>query len=302
MKHTGLSLLLAALPLAAAISVSAALAAPYSIKTLVTAYNSGKYFKAQEIAEKRLAVEPNDFGTRYYLANTYLKLNKTEQAIVQYRACANSGAPNSSNLAKYSSRALECLLKQKELNLMAASADKPSDKEIREFRQRLAKETQQEDQQIHREWSQALLRLSQNYDNRAFNRGYSPYEYRRMAQERAQIDQTYSKKLRELAEHEQVMLSQANCGTGRIRIAPALSSSKIKNYVNYGSDADAEYIPVDNALTAQARKLSDIASPTNKSGTRRTKFTKASTKGVNSSKNSSDIASISTKHPPAPNK
>ncbi|MBS1997586.1 MAG: hypothetical protein JSS86_14795, partial [Cyanobacteria bacterium SZAS LIN-2] len=174
MKHTGLSLLLAALPLAAAFSVSAALAAPYSIKTLVKAYNSGKYFKAQEIAEKRLAAEPNDFGTRYYLANTYLKLNKTEQAIVQYRACANSGAPNSSNLAKYSSRALECLLKQKELNLMAASADKPSDKEIREFRQRLAKETQQEDQQIHREWSQALLRLSQNYDNRAFNRGYSP--------------------------------------------------------------------------------------------------------------------------------
>jgi len=246
---------LAAITLSLAICFSPALAAPYSVKTLAKAYNSGQYLKAQEIAEKRILAQPTDFGARYYLANIYLRLNKTEQAIVQYRACADSGAPASTALIKQSSKALESLLRQKELSLMAAAADKPSDKEINDFKKRLAKETAQEDLRIHKEWSQALLRLQQNFDNR---RGYgSRYDYQRMSQERAQLDQTYSRRLKDLADHEQVMLSHANCGTSRIRLAPGLSSSKVQNYVNYGGDGDAEYIPVDNPLTAVAKKLGD---------------------------------------------
>jgi len=282
---------LAAFALSFAMCLSPAFAAPYSVKNLAKVYNGGNYLKAQEIAEKRILAEPTDFGARYYLANIYLRLNKTDQAIVQYRACANSGAPSSTALVKYSSKALESLLRQKEMMLMAASADKPSDKEINDFKKRLAKETQQEDQRIHKEWSQALLRLSQNYDNRAgYNRGYgSRYDYQRQAQERMQIDETYSRRLKELSEHEQVMLSHANCGTSRIRMAPGLSSSKVQNYINYGSDADAEYIPVDNPLTAQAKKLTDTSPVKAKHMATRTK------KAPAGSKKSSDIATFSKK-------
>jgi len=82
-----------------------------------------------------------------------------------------------------------------------------------------------------------------------------------MSQERMQIDETYSRRLKDLSEHEKVMLSHANCGTSRIRMAPGLSSSKVQNYINYGGEGDAEYIPVDNPLTAVAKKLGSSTEP-----------------------------------------
>jgi tetratricopeptide (TPR) repeat protein len=255
LQHT----VIAATVLACATSTAPANGADQLTGKLIKAYNAGQYQSAEQLGERVVARHPTDYSARYYLANTYVLLHKNEQAIGQYRICLNSGTPG--QLKQYSSTALERLLKQKEQALMAASqGEQPKDREIKEFKKKLHQETQQEQQRLRREWNQALEHVDDNYGFR--RRGGMDFRRRSMdnyQDERYRINDTYSRRMAELAEHEESMLSQANCGTGKIRLAPSLSSYKVKNYINYGDESEAADIPVDNPLHAQARSLSDVA-------------------------------------------
>jgi hypothetical protein len=244
---------IAAILVACATSIAPAQGADKLSGQMIKAYKAGRYESAEQLGEKLVAKHPYDYSARYYLANTYVLLHKNEQAMGQYRTCLNSGVPG--QLQQYSSTALERLLKQKEQALMSASqSSAQKDKEIKEFQKKIRQETKQEEVRLRAEWNQALSRLDDNYGGR---RGYGRrfgYE-----NERYRVNDSYSKRMAELSSHEASMLSQANCGTGNIRLAPSLSSSKVKNYVNYGNESDGAEIPVDNPLHAQARSLSDVA-------------------------------------------
>jgi hypothetical protein len=251
LQHT----VVAAIIFACAVNSAPAKGADKLTGQLIRAYNAGKYESAEALGEKLIARRPTDYSAHYYLANTYVRLHKNEEAMDQYRICLGSGAAG--QLKEYSSTALERLLKQKEQGLIAASqAEKPQEKEIAAFRKKLRKESKDEERSVRQEWNQALNRLDGNYGNRnqSFRRfGY----YRNNESERYRINNYYSRKMSELQDYEASMMSQANCGTSKIRLAPSLSSSKVKNYINYGDQSDAVEIPVDNPLHAQARSLSD---------------------------------------------
>lgn len=121
------------------------------------------------------------------------------------------------------------------------------------------------------EWQDAIAAFERNNRSRnsGYGRGYGGgFGYGRRDSgydERFRINDYYSRKLADLKSYEDSMMSQANCGKGRIRIQPGLSSSKVKNYINYGDESEATEIPVDNPLHAEAKSLSDVAPKTSKS-------------------------------------
>jgi hypothetical protein len=253
----------AAILLASATSAATARAPDRQTQNLIKAYNASQYASAAELGEKLVAKRPSDYTARYYLANTYVFLHKNEQAIGQYRMCLNSGLQGP--LKQYSSTALERLLKQKEQTLMAAQGEKPEEKEIKAFQKKLRQEAKTEQDRLRQEWNKALVTANNNRRGRSFgyNRyGGGGYGYGRINpydDETYRINDYYSKKMADLTNYEDSMLSQANCGKSRIRLQPSLSSSKVKNYIHYGDDSEAEEIPVDNPLHAQARSLGDTA-------------------------------------------
>jgi len=254
--------IIAAIVLACATTIAPARSADNLTGAMIRAYNAGHYESAEALGEKVVAKHPKDYSARYYLANTYVLLHKNEQAIDQYRICLYSGRDGA--LKEYSSTALERLLKQKEQALLAASKSsaQAKDKEIKDFKKKLHTETKQEEQRLRQEWNQALARLDSNNGGggrRGYRGGYGMRS--NFFSERNQLNESYSRRIAELADHEASMVSQANCGIGKIRLQPSLSSSKVRNYINYGDESDAVEIPVDNPLRAQARSLSDVIPP-----------------------------------------
>jgi len=237
------------------------------LSDLIKAYESGQYNTAIAIGEKVVAKDPTDYSTRYYLANTYVLLHKNDQAIEQYRICANS--KGAGQVKEYSMTALERLLKQKEQLLEKAQKDAPpQNKDLTDFQKRVHAQAREEEATIRKEWNQALQHLDGSGNNRGwsggFNGGFNPFVFNQWGHmsdnnERFRINETYSRRLADLHQNEQSMLTQANCGTGKIRLAPSLSSLKVKNYINYGDESEAADIPVDNPLKAVAKSLADPA-------------------------------------------
>ena len=247
--------------------------------TFINCYKDGKFHEAQILGEKFVRANPADLEAHYFLGNTYVQLHKNEDAMTQYRSCLIKTAPD--QLKGFANLALERLLKQKEGQLLAAGAvvddeKHRQDKEIRDFERKINQESQQEQARLRSEWNMALRNLDRNYPGgggggfggfggggfHGFDSRDHGWQSRRAYEnERGRINDSFSKRMNDILEHKDSLLSQANCGTGKIRIAPALSNSKVKNYVNYGDGSEAADIPVDNPLRAQAKLLSDYKAP-----------------------------------------
>jgi hypothetical protein len=256
-----------ALSMLFAIAIAPCLCADQLRAKLLTAYQGAHYGNVVEYGEELLRRSPGDYDARYYLANAYVMTHKNEEAIKEYRLCLHNS--KSQAIKSYSAIGLERLLKQKEKALSRLSTDTTAAKtrEIRDFQKKVNSEAYYEKARLQSEWDQALASLTARQNSRdGFHRGgFNSGDWYRQRQEadnyqreRAQINQNFARRMADLSQYTEAMLTQANCGTGKIRLEPSLSTRRVKNYVNFGDESEAADIPVDNPLHAQALPLDAV--------------------------------------------
>ena len=231
-------------------------------KKLIAEYKHGDFKLAEASGRLALAQQPNDMEIRYYLANTLSKLGKTDEAIFEYRQCVSRAT--STQLKEYSRQGLETILEQKEAALVASlkSPARQKETELSAYQRRLAEEQIQAEARLREENSQAKRLAMERYSSRMRHnpRDFSSYQqsmsdsnfYQR---ELRAIDEEYFRKISDLRNHTANALSQTNCGKGTIRVMPSLSSSKVKNYINYSDDVEPVVKPLPESMNATALSL-----------------------------------------------
>lgn len=233
-------------------------------KKLIAEYKHGDFKLAEVSGRLALAEQPNDMEIRYYLANTFSKLGKTDEAIFEYRQCLNSSA--SAQLKEFSRQGLEKLLQQKEAALAAAlkSPAHQKETELNAYQKRLADEQNQAETKLRDELTQAKRLASERYSSRMRHnpRDYSFSSYQQSSsdanyyqRELRALDEDYFRKIIDLRNHATNALSQTNCGKGTIRVMPSLSSSKVKNYINYSDEVEPVVKPLPESMSATALSL-----------------------------------------------
>jgi len=239
-------------------------------KRLIAEYNHGDFKQAEASGRLALTLQPTDMEIRYYLANTLSKLGKADEAIFEYRQCLNSNA--SAQLKDFSKQGLEKLLQQKEAALAAAlkSPAHQKETELNAFQRRLTDEQNQAESKLRDELSQAKRLASERYSSRMRHspRDYSPSSYQQSAsdanfyqRELRALDEEYFRKVADLRNHAANALSQTNCGKSTIRVMPSLSSSKVKNYINYSDEVEVPVKPLPESMSATALSLGSSAKP-----------------------------------------
>lgn len=219
-----------------------------SKNALMKAYKSGDFKAAEAFGEEAVKLHPQDGEARYYLANTQMKLGKNDEAIKNYRLCRASD--NHEQIRKYAGQALEHLLgeKVKTLATLAPSQKNAAKQdEMLQFERRLKREQMEEEERLEQQYNQDRNNLMRGMGRRSYGWGFS--------NALRNLDEQYDRKVWELHEHTKAILSQTNCGTSNIRVVPSLSSSKVKNYINYSDQAQGEGIPTENPLKASALSL-----------------------------------------------
>lgn len=231
---------------------------------LVAQYNHGDFKLAEATGRLALTQQPGDMEIRYYLANTLSKLGRVDEAIFEYRQCLNSSA--SKQLKEFSRQGLEKLLQQKEASLAAAlkSPAREKETELNAYQKRLTDEQNQAESRLRDELAQAKRLASERYSSRSRHspRDYSPSSYQQnisdanyYQRELRALDEDYFRKVADLRNHAANALSQTNCGKGTIRVMPSLSSSKVKNYINYSDEFEAPVKPLPESMSATALSL-----------------------------------------------
>lgn len=239
-------------------------------KKLIAEYNHGDFKLAEASGRLALTLQPTDMEIRYYLANTLSKLGKADEAIFEYRQCLNGTA--SEQLKEFSRQGLEKLLQQKEAALAAAlkSPAHQKETELNAFQKRITDEQNQAESKLRDELSQAKRLASERYSSRMRHspRDYSPTSYQQSAsdanfyqRELRALDEEYFRKVADLRNHAANALSQTNCGKSTIRVMPSLSSSKVKNYINYSDEVEAPVKPLPESMSATALSLGSSAKP-----------------------------------------
>jgi tetratricopeptide (TPR) repeat protein len=239
-------------------------------KKLIAEYNHGDFKLAEASGRLALTQQPTDMEIRYYLANTLSKLGKADEAIFEYRQCLNSNA--SAQLKEFSKQGLEKLLQQKEASLAAAlkSPAHQKETELNAFQKRLTDEQIQAENSLRDELTQAKRLASERYSSRMRHspRDYSPTSYQQSAsdanfyqRELRALDEEYFRKVADLRNHAANALSQTNCGKSTIRVMPSLSSSKVKNYINYSDEVEAPVKPLPESMSATALSLGSSVKP-----------------------------------------
>jgi hypothetical protein len=237
---------------------------------LITEYNHGDFKRAEATARLALLQKPGDMEIRYYLANTLSKLGKADEAIFEYRQCLNSGA--SVQLKEFSKQGLEKLLQQKEAALAAAikSPSHQKETELNAYQRRLSEEQTQAETRLRDELMQAKRVASERYSSRSRHspRDYSTSSYQQnisdanfYQRELRALDEDYFRKVADLRNHAANALSQTNCGKGTIRVMPSLSSSKVKNYINYSDEVEPIVKPLPESMSATALSLGSGTPP-----------------------------------------
>lgn len=219
-------------------------------KKLKSAYRAGDLAKAEAAGLQAIKLRPSDGEARYYLANTLVKMGRTDDAIVQYRICRNPG--NSKAIRYYANQALISLLGDREKTLMAvenATSKAANEREVAKYAQRLAAEEKAEEARLRAQYDQERENIFRSMRGRGYGRG------RDFNAALNNLQEDLERRLEDLREHTRDLLTQTNCGLGNIRVVPSLSSSKVKNYINYSEQAQAASIPVENPLQASAGSL-----------------------------------------------
>lgn len=241
-------------------------------KKLIAEYNHGDFKLAEATGRLALTQKPGDLEIRYYLANTLSKLGKADEAIFEYRQCLNSGT--SVQLKEFSRQGLEKLLQQKEAALAAAinSPTHQKETELNAYQRRLSEEQTQAETRLRDELTLAKRLANERYSSRFRHnpRDYSSSSYQQnisdanfYQRELRALDEEYFRKVADLRNHAANALSQTNCGKGTIRVMPSLSSSKVKNYVNYSDEVEPIVQPLPESMSATALSLGSNA-PTGK--------------------------------------
>ena len=236
-------------------------------KKLIAEYNHGDFKLAEASGRLALVQQPGDIEIRYYLANTFSKLGKTDEAIFEYRQCLNSSA--SAQLKEFSRQGLEKLLQQKEAALAAAlkSPAHQKETELNAYQKRLADEQKQAETKLLDELTQAKRLASERYSSRMRHnpRDYSFSSYQQSSsdanyyqRELRALDEDYFRKVIDLRNHAANALSHTNCGKGTIRVMPSLSSSKVKNYINYSDEVEPVVKPLPESMSATALSLGAV--------------------------------------------
>ncbi len=258
-----------AIGLAIGLAISLAQVPAFSLedgtkKKLIAEYNHGDFKLAEVTGRLALTQQPGDMEIRYYLANTLSKLGKADEAIFEYRQCLNSSA--SVQLKEFSKQGLEKLLQQKEAALAAAikSPAHQKETELNAYQRRLSEEQNQAETRLRDELTQAKRLASERYSSRSRHspRDYSPSSYQQnisdanfYQRELRALDEDYFRKVADLRNHAANALSQTNCGKGTIRVMPSLSSSKVKNYINYSDEVEPVVKPLPESMSATALSL-----------------------------------------------
>ena len=233
-------------------------------KKLIAEYNHGDFKLAEATGRLALTQQPSDMEIRYYLANSLSKLGKIDEAIFEYRQCLNSSA--SVQLKEFSKQGLEKLLQQKEAALAASlkSPARQNETELNAYQRRLSEEQYQAETRLRDELTQAKRLASERYSSRSrrSSRDYAPSSYQQSVsdanfyqRELRALDEDYFRKVADLRNHAANALSQTNCGKGTIRVMPSLSSSKVKNYINYSDEVEPIVKPLPESMSATALSL-----------------------------------------------
>ncbi|CAN5154112.1 hypothetical protein BH11CYA1_BH11CYA1_17000 [soil metagenome] len=234
-----------------------------SKKKLIADYTHGDFKMAEASGRAALSQQPTDMEIRYYLANTLSKLGKVDEAIFEYRQCLSGDS--STQLKEYSRQGLEKILEQKEAKLTAAIKSPSSQKEneLNAYQRRLSEEQVQAETRLRDENSQAKRLAMERYSSRSrHNTRDNPSSYQQAMsdanfyqRELRALDEDYFRKVNDLHNHAANALSQTNCGKGTIRVMPSLSSSKVKNYINYSDEVEPVVKPLPESMSATALSL-----------------------------------------------
>jgi tetratricopeptide (TPR) repeat protein len=217
---------------------------------LMKAYKGGDFKAAEAFGEEAIKLQPQDGEARYYLANAQMKLGKNDEAIKNYRLCRS--VDNHEQIRKYAGQALDHLLGEKEkllTNLASSRRNLAQQDEMSQFERRLKREQIEEEERLEQQYNQDRNNLMRGLGRRSYGWAFS--------NALRNLDEQYDRKVGELHEHTKAILSQTNCGTSNIRVVPSLSSSKVKNYINYSDQAQGESIPTENPLRANALSMPD---------------------------------------------
>lgn len=245
-------------------------------KKLIAEYNHGDFKQAEVTGRLALVQQPTDMEIRYYLANTFSKLGKIDEAIFEYRQCINGNS--SAQVKEFSRIGLEKILEQKEAALAAAmkSPVREKETELNAYQRRLTEDQNLAEARLRDENTQAKRLAQERYsarmrhtprDSSSYQQSVSDANY--YSRELRALDEDYFRKIADLRNHAANALSQTNCGKGTIRVVPSLSSSKVKNYINYSEEVEPVIKPLPESMNATALTLGGPSNKRSKTATNR---------------------------------
>lgn len=230
---------------------------------LVSIYRRGHYAAAEALGQVLLEKDPANLRVRYYLANTYIKLGRPEEAEQHYLYCVEKGA--GSKLAELSQTGLNRIQEARLPTTMPSSKRSMvlkalGAKDTRTMYERIAQQTERARQQLDKETEEARRKVYERYGirpgaNIAANYGGD------LAREIAYIDSNYKRRLDDINERQVNLLSLTRAGRQRTSLMPLGSGMYVQNYVNYGDENDIVEIPAKPPLKAVAGTLSDNKTP-----------------------------------------
>lgn len=193
-------------------------------------------------AIKALATKrPNDLELRYRLAECYLNTGKVDAAKRELSLCI-----------KYGGKSPVALKAGKRLSELKES--RGIDADIEKSRAELLARLEAEKKQASLRFDLEIKAIEKGTASEAEKERRMKAAFTRLKKEEERLTGDYQRRADQLASQRQVFMKSAGAHE-KMRLVPALSNTRVRNYENLGDESDIQDIPEEAPMKADQKKL-----------------------------------------------
>lgn len=185
--------------------------------------------------------KPNDLELRFRLAECYLNSGKVDAAKRELAFCI-----------KYGGKTVVAIKAGKRLSELAESGRIEAD--IEKSRSELLARMEEEKKQASQRFDLEIKAIEKSTASEAEKERRMKAAFTRLKKEEERLTGDYQRRADLLASQRQVFLKSAGAHE-KMRLVPALSNTRVRNYENLGDDSDIQDIPEEAPMKADQKKL-----------------------------------------------
>ncbi|MBI1269969.1 tetratricopeptide repeat protein [bacterium] len=187
------------------------------------------------------AKRPNDLELRYRLAECYLNTGRVDAAKRELSLCI-----------KYGGKSPVALLAGKRITELTESGRVEA--EIEKVRSELLARLETEKKQASQRFDLEIKAIEKSTAGDAEKERRMKAAFTRLKKEEERLTSDYQRRADQLASQRQVFKKSAGAHE-KMRLVPALSNTRVRNYENLGDESDIQDIPEEAPLKADQKKL-----------------------------------------------